>query len=287
MAAAAGLKRRGAEEGLPGVAKVLKQEAKAEALVTQAAAASSAGGKKAGKGKGGKAAAFPFDKGYTTLVQQVARLSLANSRELALVKSVVVQTVLFSRDTKAGKVAETVKKTTEDHFAATKKINQQEKSLLGSPHVFAWLEALDFWLGVCKQVNNEPLRKLIEAHIGEMMEKATAALPADKQDDQALKQKLYRDEVQKVCKVFKVIKCWNPEMARMEITPSPGLMTTLYPALIDFMTEHAKANVKTSQAPKTDTERKIGKALDRLKGDMEVDTEERELEMTMMCFHRR
>eukprot|EP00929_Paragymnodinium_shiwhaense_P040421 TRINITY_DN21107_c0_g2_i1.p2 TRINITY_DN21107_c0_g2~~TRINITY_DN21107_c0_g2_i1.p2 ORF type:complete len:287 (-),score=103.11 TRINITY_DN21107_c0_g2_i1:257-1117(-) len=286
MAEAAGLKRR-SEAAEPIAAKKPQTHKAASGGGTETAAAATpvpgssagqggkAGGKAGGKGSGkaGKAAAVVFDKNYANLVQQVAKLSLTNSRDLALVKSVVVQTIIFQRNTKAGKVAEVVKNVTEDYFSTTRKMGQQERAKLGSPHVFAWLEALDFLLRTAKETGDTKLVELIQTHTGTTMEKAQANTPVSSTDE-AEKQALYREEVQKVCKVFKIQKCWNPELARMEIVLAPQLMDTLYTALVDFLKVHAKAEVKLSQAPKTDTERKVGKALDKLRGDeMHVDEE--------------
>eukprot|EP00929_Paragymnodinium_shiwhaense_P057845 TRINITY_DN28973_c0_g2_i1.p2 TRINITY_DN28973_c0_g2~~TRINITY_DN28973_c0_g2_i1.p2 ORF type:complete len:293 (+),score=98.02 TRINITY_DN28973_c0_g2_i1:71-949(+) len=279
MAEAAGLKRRGADAA--GTAKLGRSSGKgAGGTPAQAAAAAAASGGSTAASSG----AAKKERGGTTkqtdpevvsLVCSVARLSLTSSREIATIKSAILAVNIFQRETlPMGPLADKVKAVTEDYHEAAKRAAPNEKQAMGSPHVYAWLEAVGFLTQTLKDIQNKTemekrLEQLLQQQDTKLMQVADEAVKAkpnvtEPAEQNKIKQEAIREAVASYCRVFRVMKCWNPKMARLEMHITGPEGSEMCGLLMGFMDKYAAGMTKVGQAPRSDTERRISKALDKM-----------------------
>ena len=204
---------------------------------------------------------------FQHLLILVSRLALSLEREVSLVKSIVLQVILLRKES----IAELIASVKEAMAAFNKAVKDcrtsEERALLGSPHVLVWLEAMQWFktqsglkMQELSPAANRYLDKL-EVSAKERME-AADVVPAD----QALAlQNARKQEVVSSVRVFRLLRCWNPDLMRLEVnTVSDKEASRAFTAMLMMLSKHAGADIRQGQAPRGDLSRKIAIQLERL-----------------------
>ena len=226
----------------------------------EAVAGASAPAAKAARAK--RAEASQDSKGETklmALIVLVAKLALGSAREVAMIKSIVLIVFTFEKAAVQAMV-DGIKMTTTQYTAAVKQLPQGQKGSLGSPHLFVFDTFIQSIKGLCASLHMETLLPPILRY-EEEINKKVAQLEADGTPGDKAAWK--RMAVQSQVRVFRVIRCWNQDLLRVEANFVDGVPAlSAFEAAMTLLTKVAKGSRKTSQAPKGDLERKISKALD-------------------------
>eukprot|EP00929_Paragymnodinium_shiwhaense_P078795 TRINITY_DN40875_c0_g1_i1.p2 TRINITY_DN40875_c0_g1~~TRINITY_DN40875_c0_g1_i1.p2 ORF type:complete len:381 (+),score=73.92 TRINITY_DN40875_c0_g1_i1:288-1430(+) len=201
--------------------------------------------------------------GNDELVETLAKLSLQTSRRCALSMSILMTTVTFSKQTDLGKaIAEKTKATTSAYSQQVRGLGAHEKAAYGSPHIFVWLELVAACVKFGKEDGSAPnLVKDLEMHQADLKEKqkavhATMVMGAD--PALALK-----EVVADLVKTVIISKCYDPQMAKMELNCTPGSSADeAGKAIVKMLQSKASGQIRRGQPPRNDLERKLAKYLD-------------------------
>jgi hypothetical protein len=207
------------------------------------------------------------------LLMLLAKLVLSNARELAVVKSAVITTLLMNK-AQFDPVALAVKETMKGYDAMTKELPEGQKGDLGSPHLIVWHQliastaAMAIEDGKTRPLLKEELKTLqdYDAEIGKRVqklleEKVVLGLP-NLTDSEALKM-LTGEEIL-VCRVGRP---WNIKLSKLEMAARPN--TAAEPVVAAMIRIHkvlCSAQFKSGPAPKGELERLIGKIIGDGKG---------------------
>ena len=199
------------------------------------------------------------NKALVRIITLIGKLSLGTARETAMIKSAILQVCLFDKQptNKAlPKLEEAAKAATAAYAAKAKTLSQPEKATFGSPHIFAWAEFCKSTLMAAQMLKLAQPAATIEAHILDIETKA-AKLVADTNGKMELAAAA-REETQNQVKVFRIQKCWNKELARLEMNTTYGTTAEKAGDAILTVLKSAYGGVmKKSQAPKSDLERRL------------------------------
>eukprot|EP00929_Paragymnodinium_shiwhaense_P097042 TRINITY_DN58815_c0_g1_i1.p1 TRINITY_DN58815_c0_g1~~TRINITY_DN58815_c0_g1_i1.p1 ORF type:complete len:246 (-),score=78.01 TRINITY_DN58815_c0_g1_i1:161-898(-) len=220
--------------------------------------------KKTAKGPKGKGR--DADKGNVVeLTKQVSKLALASARQLAVVSSAVILTILFRNEGKGLQIHDELKATTAAYTKMAKEAKPVERQALSSPHAYVWYALLSFVQKQKDQLSQEGKDSLAK-HSEELKAVQGGKLigidePTDEQKQVALRAAIC-DQI-KVCRLQ---RCYDQTMAKLELsvdntTTAKAAVSTI----VAYMVLQAKASVKTGQAPKSDSERKVQELLDAVK----------------------
>ena len=260
--------KRGAERATPlrGPVKkpnMSKEDSDVELPPSADAAASSVGAApkgpaavRAGAKKAEEKADNAAVRRLALITASIAQLLLTVSRELALVKSCVVSVMLF--DPSKGTLSPEVKSATTEYAKYLSGLNPEEKSAAASPHLTAWEAAADNMMHLAE----------VKAHLADL----AAAAKEIAGDPEA------PDHLNKICeakkfilardiKIFRIQKCWNPALVRLECMALAD--TSSHVAMAAIMADLKKTSagvMKPGQAPRGKLERKIAKWLEQSQG---------------------
>eukprot|EP00929_Paragymnodinium_shiwhaense_P030401 TRINITY_DN17239_c0_g1_i1.p2 TRINITY_DN17239_c0_g1~~TRINITY_DN17239_c0_g1_i1.p2 ORF type:complete len:279 (-),score=120.03 TRINITY_DN17239_c0_g1_i1:389-1225(-) len=264
----AGLKRgqaaAGSEEIQQRESKTVKKEKdNGKGASTAKGSSKSGGGKKFSKD----------DKQFIQLVMNIAKLTVSTAREVSMLKAVVLTVTLFDREEAGGEFCARMKKVGEDYNNMTKTMTNHAKQELGSPHVFAWLEAVKFLQEKHNGSGGEAaVLQAIKAYQLMVQDKIQLRIKDHKDfeqlagDEKIRYNQIYlREETARHCKCYRNVKCWNPKQSRLEFhmqDPEPSAVANY---LVKWLVKEAGGIRKHSQAPRGDLERKIVRAMQEAK----------------------
>ena len=219
----------------------------------------------------------------------LAKLALSQARELAMVKACLVHVVIFDKTTPLGKaISDQASATGKDYLATVKQLTPEKKQSFGSPHVFVWLDLVDKFTEQATTLSCPSSADPMIQHDQELMkqveiicqkEKAAAAQavlavgkqtgnpppmptwdPTNNSEDKQYRALTVREVTAEQVKVCRVQKCYNPSMARLDLHVTPQY-EPIRKIMFNLLCQHAKGQVKHSQAPKGDLERRIAKLM--------------------------
>jgi hypothetical protein len=207
------------------------------------------------------------------LVLTIGELSLVNARELATLKSILVSVCLFSRKV-SDKMQDTYKQVTKDYTATCKTLGPEEKASFASVHAFLWLEFLSWdtlkdstlvaaHLAELNTLANAQSAVLLSSHTMLQSELPEAERKEFQQPDQG---SLLRAAVEETVKVFRLSRCWNPSLLRLEVCATTACSQSVVAAMLGLLCSKYGGRIKHGKAPKGKLERKIEKHLGKGKG---------------------
>eukprot|EP00929_Paragymnodinium_shiwhaense_P119811 TRINITY_DN91711_c0_g1_i1.p2 TRINITY_DN91711_c0_g1~~TRINITY_DN91711_c0_g1_i1.p2 ORF type:complete len:261 (+),score=80.75 TRINITY_DN91711_c0_g1_i1:74-856(+) len=248
-AAAAGLKRSAQTSGAASATKVTKTDHQDK-------------GRK-GNGKGKNREISDADIKSITLV--LGKLTLVNSRELAMIKSAVVKTMLFNKE-KAGHIVATLKQINKDYTSTVKSLSPSERSNWSSPHVFIWLELVTLMIKATQDHNDQhklkQIKEVLKNHLKEVNELAANELKTSTAGKDL--QTHTRNSVALMIKTAKLSTCWDPARMKLELSADASYTHAVgaMHAVLDYFKEAADGALKSGAAPKGDLERRLSALLD-------------------------
>eukprot|EP00929_Paragymnodinium_shiwhaense_P092757 TRINITY_DN52757_c0_g1_i2.p2 TRINITY_DN52757_c0_g1~~TRINITY_DN52757_c0_g1_i2.p2 ORF type:complete len:263 (-),score=86.28 TRINITY_DN52757_c0_g1_i2:1070-1858(-) len=182
----------------------------------------------------------------------VVRLLLQLSRDMALVRSAILTTVLFDKDS-SDILWSPIKTVTVNFFDSMQACKtQQEKDALLSPHIYAWLEFLEvlYKIEECKAVVVEHQKNLKVDAAMLMHEHKVKEVPAMK------------IAVGMCIKIFRFNSTFKQERLKLEIS-TVGHAIPVQHAIQNLMVSKYAGVVKFGSAPKSDLERRLEKTINR------------------------
>ena len=196
-----------------------------------------------------------------SVLTMVTQLALSVARETAILKSILVQVVVFSE--KDCKLFNCVKATTKRYHDSVGQMSHSQKQEQLPPHLYVWGMVLRFFSGEAK-TKDPALEKNIMDYLTEQKTKAQNII-SDK--DQTLIPAIHAKSLNSAVmylqstrvKVMRVIKSyWTADQLRMEATAVHGSPESL---IIDhifmFTIKHYQGVMKPNQAPKGKLERTL------------------------------
>ena len=142
---------------------------------------------------------------------------------------------------------------------------------MGSPHLFVWHASVLLAIEYAKEHNLLGLLPKLTRHQDDLNSKADDALALlaigkDKSGYEDHRNAAIRLAISNQVKVLRVLKCWNPLLARLEVNTVPGSTAEhASDAIIQILVQAAEGSEKRGQAPKGALERRIQNMVDRLK----------------------
>eukprot|EP00929_Paragymnodinium_shiwhaense_P078146 TRINITY_DN40457_c0_g1_i1.p1 TRINITY_DN40457_c0_g1~~TRINITY_DN40457_c0_g1_i1.p1 ORF type:complete len:272 (-),score=101.56 TRINITY_DN40457_c0_g1_i1:165-980(-) len=232
-------------------------------------------GKKTGKGgndtkeeqesqtsaaSGRKTAGKKIDKeDMSTLLMQVAQLSLHNDLEVKQVKTLLVHTVIFTKEGGLGdRLVQAAKDTVTTYLATVKALQHKEKQDYSGPHVFVWLELTQVLAQHAKTAEDVISQKAHKHYLEVLDAKAQNLLTDNKAMDTKLAMRKALEAMVHTCRVS---KCWNPSKAKVELAMTDPEAVAIMEVMIMQMQKHAEGERKRGAPPKSDLHRKIEKVL--------------------------
>eukprot|EP00929_Paragymnodinium_shiwhaense_P038510 TRINITY_DN20336_c0_g1_i1.p2 TRINITY_DN20336_c0_g1~~TRINITY_DN20336_c0_g1_i1.p2 ORF type:complete len:246 (+),score=100.67 TRINITY_DN20336_c0_g1_i1:71-808(+) len=194
----------------------------------------------------------------------VAQLTLSVAREQALLKSILVTVVLIDRNTELGKaVANTVKDTHKAYNEQIKEMDAEARASFGSPHIFVFLAFLQVLMqhAVSKKLTHfEKTFKVLKDNMDSQVEEMFKGRPMGAKVEGDPKDAVVRELVTCKVKVCRVLKCFAPHLARVELCMD-AQWQEMKDTFVKMLAAEAKGQVRHGQAPKADLERKIAKRI--------------------------
>eukprot|EP00929_Paragymnodinium_shiwhaense_P119966 TRINITY_DN9187_c0_g1_i1.p2 TRINITY_DN9187_c0_g1~~TRINITY_DN9187_c0_g1_i1.p2 ORF type:complete len:246 (+),score=89.37 TRINITY_DN9187_c0_g1_i1:132-869(+) len=213
---------------------------------------------KSGRGKadGGKGStAEQAAQSMAKLVKDIGRLAVTTSREVAHLKAAVVTVLLFSREEgKLGaKLFSSVKDVTAAYMETTRALPAEKRREYVSPHIFVWRDFLENYKNVAQdKATGVAIEKYLQVVVAESKELATSLVPQD--EAWALRLILSAH-----LEIFKINKCFDPKLARMEFAARNQVSCELFNLVLNDMKKNKDlaVQVRTGAAPKGDLERRV------------------------------
>ena len=235
------------------------EESKAEASAVSVAASQRQKSKEEGLD-------LKANKQLMQFVLQIAKLSLGSARELAMVKSIILEVVLFSNADCP--IKDAMKDVTSAFAEKAKASGPTEKASLGSPHLYVWYELMTLTKQILQDKGEAVMLLSIASHLedldkcAENLMKEQAVVVVENAD--SVKQQFLRQAVASQVKVVRIRRCWNPEISRLEINVVENTSAVAAKAaLIQMLVQFFKGQRKPDQAPRGNLERQIQATIDR------------------------
>eukprot|EP00929_Paragymnodinium_shiwhaense_P119968 TRINITY_DN9187_c0_g1_i3.p2 TRINITY_DN9187_c0_g1~~TRINITY_DN9187_c0_g1_i3.p2 ORF type:complete len:275 (+),score=85.77 TRINITY_DN9187_c0_g1_i3:92-826(+) len=210
-----------------------------------------------GKSEGGKGSTADqaSTQSMVKLVKDIGRLAVTTSREVAHLKSAVVTVLLFSREEgKPGaKMFASVKDVTAAYMETTRALPVERRREYVSPHIFVWRDFLENYKGTAQdKATGVAIEKYLQVVVAESKELATSLVP----QDEAWAQRLI---LSAHLEIFKINKCFDPKLARMEFAARNQVSCELFNLVLNDMKKNKDlaVQVRTGAAPKGDLERRV------------------------------
>eukprot|EP00929_Paragymnodinium_shiwhaense_P075620 TRINITY_DN38682_c0_g1_i1.p2 TRINITY_DN38682_c0_g1~~TRINITY_DN38682_c0_g1_i1.p2 ORF type:complete len:322 (-),score=80.49 TRINITY_DN38682_c0_g1_i1:869-1741(-) len=203
------------------------------------------------------------EKGGDKLVQDIGRLALHASREVALVKGTITRVLIFDKTdgTKGQELFTQMKNISQAYTKTVAGLSQTERADYVSPHVFVWQDFLEWAkkeFGMEKQVGEyyKYMSLQVEAKLNHLV--VTKQVDKTKEEEvTGVKQKLSRQEVAELTRIFKVAKCYDTTKGKIEFCAFDKPTKDLFSLIADQMKLHLNCKEKVGQAPKTELERRV------------------------------
>jgi hypothetical protein len=244
--------------------------------------------KKAASGKGRGAAAskaaapasskdVPPEKekvaGMSQLIQCMGQLTLANARQVSTLRSILVSVCLFDKESSKDLVT-IYRKVTQDYNRMHKEYSPQEKQDSCSVHIYLWLEFLGspgLKDSESVKLHLQELAALSAAKSAEMKAAFDLLQASREESKRALWTEppagwLARESVAEHIKIFRLSKCFNKNLLRLELSATSVSGKSVAASLLHLLCTQYKGQVKHGKAPKGKLERKLEKSLGAGKG---------------------
>eukprot|EP00929_Paragymnodinium_shiwhaense_P075257 TRINITY_DN38467_c0_g1_i1.p2 TRINITY_DN38467_c0_g1~~TRINITY_DN38467_c0_g1_i1.p2 ORF type:complete len:268 (-),score=83.45 TRINITY_DN38467_c0_g1_i1:256-969(-) len=191
-----------------------------------------------------------------TLLAQVAKLTLSNSREVALVRGAMTTVIIFDRKpgTMGDNLMKEMKDTTASYAKQAKDMSSTERQTFASPHIFVWHAYLMFMQKECP--GKQPLVVNVQKYLDWIDQQAMEAEKAGRDKNQAA-----RAAIAAQVKIMRFSTCYDPTKAKMEYYIVGAEAEGAFNECAKVMKEVLNGQVKQGQAPRGDLERKIAAAL--------------------------
>jgi hypothetical protein len=281
-------KRLGAEaeaEATP--AKLTKNQGKGSVPALPKASEATASAKGAGSASASAPAAKPAAKtrakterkatsGITeenllSVVSDIAELTLVNSRDVAMLRSILVDVCLFYSNDATLWLEKGYKAVTTTYQENLVNMSPEEKANSSSVHIFIWLECITNGVAavlpevvqhkaaIDKEVTEE-IENLRTAHTMNLDMKDTVWTSPVAGSDQL--NKIVRTILERQVKVFRKMSCHKAKQWRLEAQATETAKPAI-DAIMRLLVETGEGEMRYQQAPRGKLERKIGKALGR------------------------
>eukprot|EP00929_Paragymnodinium_shiwhaense_P092457 TRINITY_DN5237_c0_g3_i1.p2 TRINITY_DN5237_c0_g3~~TRINITY_DN5237_c0_g3_i1.p2 ORF type:complete len:285 (+),score=94.29 TRINITY_DN5237_c0_g3_i1:623-1477(+) len=185
-------------------------------------------------------------KSDANILKMVTKMTLMHARELANLKAAVYHVILFKADL-AKEILTTAKDVTTSFFTQMTSASPTEKKELLSPHIYVWLALMSMFKLEDPVQNHWQATKKDAKDIMELHKDVTPV-------------KAMRMAVGQVCRVFRISKCYDKTMMRMEVMTTGHAMQAQ-----EFLAKHLVVNAggirKYGSAPKGDLERRLERAI--------------------------
>ena len=222
------------------------------------------------------------ESGLRQLMILVGKLSLTLEREVAMIRSIVVQIVMVQKSKDhTVELAEAVKSAMQGYNARSKELKTPvERSAQGSPHLLVWLVMMmqikkdaelvspELVTALTRYFNwlEKEAKDLIAAgslDVAMAAKSSAAATASDTQEEDLVStRKMVIEKDVKVCK-FK--RCWNPAEMRIEVNVKAlSEAERAWEAAKMFIVKHCGGQIKHGQAPRGDLARKIAAKLEKM-----------------------
>eukprot|EP00929_Paragymnodinium_shiwhaense_P092454 TRINITY_DN5237_c0_g2_i1.p1 TRINITY_DN5237_c0_g2~~TRINITY_DN5237_c0_g2_i1.p1 ORF type:complete len:332 (+),score=97.36 TRINITY_DN5237_c0_g2_i1:121-1116(+) len=180
------------------------------------------------------------------ILKLVAKMTLMHSRELAHLKAAVIHVILFKADL-AKEILTTAKDVTTSFFTQMSTASPTEKKELLSPHIYLWLALMSMY----------KLEDPVQRHWQALKKDAKVIMETDKETTPV---RAMRMAVGELCRVFRINKCYDKTMMRMEVATT-GHAVQAQEFLVKHMVVNAGGVRKYGSAPKGDMERRLERAI--------------------------
>jgi hypothetical protein len=249
-------------------------EAKASARGADSASASVPAAKPAAKARAktsGKATSGITEENLLSVVSDIAELTLVNSRDVAMLRSILVDVCLFYSNEETLWLEKGYKAVTTTYQENLVNMSPEEKANSSSVHIFIWLECITNGVAavlpevmqhkaaIDKEVTEE-IEKLHTAHTMNLDMKDAVWTPPLAGSDQL--NKIVRTILERQVKVFRKMSCHKAKQWRLEAQATETAKPAV-DAIMRLLVEKGEGEMRYQQAPRGKLERKIGKALGR------------------------
>eukprot|EP00929_Paragymnodinium_shiwhaense_P025467 TRINITY_DN15396_c0_g1_i2.p2 TRINITY_DN15396_c0_g1~~TRINITY_DN15396_c0_g1_i2.p2 ORF type:complete len:292 (+),score=94.54 TRINITY_DN15396_c0_g1_i2:66-941(+) len=197
------------------------------------------------------------------LVKHLAKLTVANSADIRALKAIAMLNMVVEREgVVAAKLIAETKSTAAAYLAHVKTWPPQEKASFGPPHCFVWSVLITVLSDAAVQAQMQAEHKLLEAHKQELTQSATELVNKKEFDDTPA---AMRHIIGLRVKVARIVRCWNPALARIELAPAANDtdIKQVMECMLAIITKLAKGVRKHHMAPKSESERRVDRLLNR------------------------
>eukprot|EP00929_Paragymnodinium_shiwhaense_P044591 TRINITY_DN22854_c0_g1_i2.p2 TRINITY_DN22854_c0_g1~~TRINITY_DN22854_c0_g1_i2.p2 ORF type:complete len:259 (+),score=93.43 TRINITY_DN22854_c0_g1_i2:81-857(+) len=189
------------------------------------------------------------------LVQQLAMLSLQNSRDIRVIAAAVREVCVFSNEEEAGKlVCEATKGCTRQYEEHIRNMDSADRAGFSPPYVFVWHVLVDEVRKIALTKDMGAHQQKLKDYLEFVEEEAKARMvQLNTQDLTGVKRLVITEHIQAAA----IYKTWNPKKARFEAQATHPRAKETADTIIEVLKAHAKGEKKNGPAPKGDLERKI------------------------------
>eukprot|EP00929_Paragymnodinium_shiwhaense_P067900 TRINITY_DN34134_c0_g1_i1.p1 TRINITY_DN34134_c0_g1~~TRINITY_DN34134_c0_g1_i1.p1 ORF type:complete len:263 (+),score=89.69 TRINITY_DN34134_c0_g1_i1:121-909(+) len=225
-------------------------------------------GQKGDKGKGSSNSSGASAKEIQqlgNLVTLIGKLTLQGAREIATLKAILVRTIISPKEEELNaNMVDKVKEATQGYYEATKGLPNSQRKDYRPPHSMAWLALCNYLLeskGLLGEVKAKEIENLVQEHVKQVKQQAMElgkATGVKVEGEGPELGRLCRHVIADTVKVCKVSKTFNPKDGRLEIQAMAN--TAAYRVtmeIVGLIIVHSKGQLKNSQAPRNDLERRI------------------------------
>lgn len=219
----------------------------------------------------GKATSGITEENLLSVVSDIAELTLVNARDVAMLRSILVDVCLFYSNDETLWLEKGYKAVTTTYQENLVNMSPEEKANSSSVHIFIWLECITNGVAavlpevvqhkaaIDKEVAEE-IEKLHTAHTMNLDMKDAVWTPPLPGSDQL--NKIVRTILERQVKVFRKMSCHKAKQWRLEAQATETAKPAI-DAIMRLLVEKGEGEMRYQQAPRGKLERKIGKALGR------------------------
>eukprot|EP00929_Paragymnodinium_shiwhaense_P038587 TRINITY_DN20376_c0_g1_i3.p2 TRINITY_DN20376_c0_g1~~TRINITY_DN20376_c0_g1_i3.p2 ORF type:complete len:278 (+),score=78.13 TRINITY_DN20376_c0_g1_i3:72-905(+) len=191
------------------------------------------------------------------LLLQVAQLTLHNETEVKQVRSLLIHTVLSSKEGLGEQVVHRTKDTITTYLAHVKGLQHKERQDFSGPHIFVWQELVCVLSEHAGKAEDVVSQKAHKHHLEVLESKAQQKLKDGAKDLAEARRRVLENMVH-TCRVN---KCWNPTRAKVEFAITDPEAASIMEIMISQLVKNADGERKGGAPPKSDLHRKIAKVL--------------------------